>query len=134
MNTPIQQLKKITLVVTWHDVATTGEASPSAARLLLYHGIAAEGLSGLEMALIGHGEGEKLGFDLAGNQLAEFFGSLWPSLPLALDGDLPTHSFACEVEILAVEEASQRELVQAMARSLSHGCGGGGCDCGCGGE
>jgi len=133
VNTSIQQLKKVILGVSLRD-SLPGQGSPNQARLTLYHGIAAEGLSGIEMALSGHRQGEKLRFELAHGEFAEFFGPLLPSLRLALGGDLPTPPLVCEVDILEVEDAPHRELVQAMARSLSHGCGGGGCDCGCGGE
>ena len=96
MNTTIQQLKKLTLAVTCRD-RDAGKASQGTARLTFYHGIAAEGLSGLEMALSGHGAGERLCFDLAGNNLTEFFGPLLPWLRHALGGELPSNSMACEL-------------------------------------
>lgn len=133
MNDEIQQLKKVTIALTLHpDVGDAGGGG--AARLSFHHGIAAEGLSGLEMALSGHKAGDRLHFASLSEPLGDFFGRQLPLLRAALGGALPKPPLTLEVEVLAVEEASQRDLVQAMARSLAHGCGGGGCDCGCAGD
>lgn len=132
MNTAIQQLKKVTL-----DIVLLPQALPAGelrkARLPMYFGIASEGLSGLEMALAGKKVGDRLRFDPVPPPMGEFFGAFLSSLRQSLGGALPGPPFALEVEIVAVEDASHRDLVQAMARSLTHGCSGGDCDCGCGG-
>lgn len=130
VNDVIQQLKRVTLSVKLtHPAGEDGYAQSS--RLRFFYGIAADGLTPFEMALSDKRVGERLCCELLSTQRGEYFGHLLPFMHRALGNDPIGPSLSLEVEVLAVEDPDNRELVQAMARSLGHGCGGENCDCGC---
>jgi hypothetical protein len=132
VNVVIQQLKRVTLSVK-HLRTAAGGGTDQASQLQFFYGIAPDGLTPFEMSLSDKPVGERLRCDLLSGQMGEYFGSLLPALRKALGVDLIGQPFSLEVEVLAVEDPDSRDLVQAMAKSLGHGCGGGSCDCGCSG-
>lgn len=132
MNDVIQQLKRVTLSVK-HLHSAGGGGSAQSSQLRFFYGIAADGLTPFEMALSDKRVGARLHCDLLSGQIGEYFGHLLPAMHRALGDNLVDQVLSLEMEVLAVEDPDNRDLVQAMARSLGHGCGGGSCDCGCGG-
>lgn len=132
MNDVIQQLKRVTLSVKPVHAASM-DGSDERSQLQFFYGIAADGLTKFEMALSDQRVGNRLCCDIPSGQMGDYFGHLLPALRRAVGCEAIGPPYSLEVEVLAVEDSHHRELVQAMARSLGHGCGGGGCDCGCGG-
>jgi hypothetical protein len=132
VNDVIQQLKRVTLSVK-HFHSASGDGSAQSSQLRFFYGIAADGLTPFEMALSDKRVGERLRCDLLSAQRGEYFGHLLPVMHRAMGNDPLGPSLSLEVEVLAVEDPDNRALVQAMARSLGHGCGGEHCDCGCSG-
>lgn len=132
MNDVIQQLKRVTLSLKLTHPAGEDDYVQSST-LKFFYGIAAEGLTPFEMTLSDKRGGDRLRCEILSGQMGEYFGHLLPALRKAMGGDLISPSLSLEVEVLAVEDPDNRELVQAMAKSLGHGCGGGSCDCGCSG-
>jgi hypothetical protein len=132
VNDVIQQLKRVTLSVK-HLHSASGDDSTESSLLRFFYGIAADGLTPFEMALSDKRLGDRLRCDLFSGQAREYFGHLLFDLRKVMGVDLIGQPCSLEVEVLRVEEPDNRDLVQAMARSLGHGCGGGSCDCGCSG-
>jgi hypothetical protein len=132
VNDVIQQLKRVTLSVK-HLPSEGGDGWAQRAQLQFFYGIAADGLTPFEMTLSDKRVGDRLRCDLFPAQVEEYFGHLHPALRRAMVGNLIGPPFSLEVEVLAVEDPDDRDLVQAMAKTLGHGCGGGSCDCGCSG-
>jgi len=132
VNIAIQQLKRVTLSVLLLPPRGR-DGSAQRAQLQFFYGIAADGLTPFEMALSDKRVGDRLRCELLSGQLGEYFGHLLPAMHRAMGENLVDPLLSLEMEVLAVEDPDNRDLVQAMARSLGHGCGGGSCDCGCSG-
>ncbi len=122
----IENLKKIELSLHF-------EAQPEGAdicQLSFIYGLSRSGLCPFEEALHQKKMGESLLLVIPRNGLPEFFGHLYPELcgKLKLPGDAA--DLVLNVSVKAIETPEDREIVQAMAQSVGHGCGGS-CDCGC---
>jgi len=128
----IDYLKKISLelqLVTEPEEAEQ-EASTQC-RLDFIFGIGQDGLSPLEAALQHKGVGDSLQRDIPRDRLEDFFAHLYPALckNLRLPADL-SEDLHLNIRLAAIETPGDREIVRAIARTVSHGCGGN-CDCGC---
>lgn len=122
---PIQNLKKVTLAV---KADSRAESVP----FEFIYGVGSEGLCPFEVLLADRIMGETLRLDVSGIMAEETFGHLLVPLRFALEFREVPLSFTLELEVTGVAEASNREVVQAMARSTQlSGCGGN-CGCGCG--
>jgi FKBP-type peptidyl-prolyl cis-trans isomerase 2 len=121
----IQHLKKVTLALY------AGKNIDEPANLEFIYGIASTGLCPFENALYDKGEGESLNFTIPASESYEFFGHHFLPLRQALGLQIMPEKIVLKVEIIAVADADNREVVQSLAKAQS-GCGhGGSCGCGC---
>jgi len=100
-------------------------------RLSCVFGIASTGLSSFELDLYQKSAGDILFISVPGTMAAEYFGHLFRQLSQQLNHPVTPQTYEAKVTIVAVEPSDEKEVVKAMAQSLGHSCGGGGCDCGC---
>lgn len=120
----VAPLKKTALVYTAGSTENAADLVSTPQPVEFIFGLGVDGLSDFEYHLEGKTVGEKLQYRLQRSRLEETFGHLLPLME-ALPSDIP--EFYLHVEITAVSEASQRQLVKALAEGASCGCG-----CGCG--
>lgn len=123
MTTPIQSLKKITLLLT------AGGTSSVPVSFTFIYGIASNGLCPFEQALLDKKEGEKLKLTVTDSEAHHFFSHLFLPLRQTLGLAIMPKILSLQVTISAVGDADNREVVQSLAKAAS-GCGGS-CDCGC---
>ena len=134
MTATVQQLKKVTLTLNANnDDSETASChlTGSPAILDFIFGIASTGLCPFESALYNKGEGENQIFTIAASEGHEFFGHLFLPLRQALGLQIMPEKIVLKVEVTAVADPDNREVVQSLAKALA-GCGhGGSCGCGC---
>ncbi|MGB3221898.1 MAG: hypothetical protein WBB23_03775 [Desulforhopalus sp.] len=125
MTATIQPLKKVTLALY------TSNGSDEPAVLDFIYGIASSGLCPFENALYDKGVGASLNFTISAPEGHEFFGHLFLPLRQALGLHIMPEKIVLKVEVTAVADAENREVVQSLAKALA-GCGhDGSCGCGC---
>lgn len=131
MTTSIQHLKKVKLAILAGGEAGTYSLTPSPTVFEFLYGIGSDGLEPFESALCGKYSGESLALSLKADEAPAFFGRfLGPVRHLLGLHPMPPTLFL-HVTVTAVEDAENREVVQALARSAGHGGCGGSCDCDC---
>ncbi|MBB5349593.1 hypothetical protein JWG42_15155 [Desulfoprunum benzoelyticum] len=132
MGATIQVLKKVTLSL----VAKTepGKCSTNAPPipLVFIYGVGSDGLCPFETALWDKHEGEKLVVSVKATDVQEYFGHLFHTLCHMLGKQIADGTIDLEIEVTGVTDADNREVVQAVAKALSHGGCGTSCGCGCG--
>lgn len=121
----IQPLKKVALTLN----ASNGSDEPAVFDFI--YGIASSGLCPFENALYDKGEGENLNFTVSASESHEFFGHLFLPLRQALGLHIMPEKIVLRIEVTAVTDADNREVVQSLAKAVA-GCGhDGSCGCGC---
>jgi hypothetical protein len=135
----IAPLTKVTLHIKTHVEKDTSSKPASPIAFDFVFGLATQGLTDFEKALINKVPGDRLHIHVKPSQAHLFFDYLAGPLTQAL-GAAPTVEM--EVQVAGVSPVSDRELVHALAgKAASAGCGcegDGGCGCegdgGCGCE
>jgi hypothetical protein len=120
----VAPLTKVTLKLAVSSDAPTSGASRSDVDFSFIYGIGTQGLSGLEMDLMGKHPGDRMHFHVSKAQMDDFFEHLCQPLLKALETNPP---FDLDLTIQEVSPVSERELIKAMAQTG----GDGGCGCGC---
>lgn len=125
----VEPLKEIKVRYTAGSAPNAADliASPEEARFVF--GLGVDGLTPFEFELEGKAAGDRVQYRMARSQVPEMFGHLLHDM-----GCLPIRNaeFYLNVEIEAVAEVDQRQLVKALAATTS--CGDGDCGCGCSGH
>jgi len=125
----VVEMKKIELLLTMYD---ENEVEGQSASFTFVFGLESSGLTPFEKELFGKSVGDRLRLQPSVSELQSFFGSCYLPICQALQ----CSAFAAlllSVEVVAVQDAESREIVQQLARSAGDcGCGDGSCDCGCG--
>jgi hypothetical protein len=130
MNTTIQPLKKVTLsLMAGIKPEKYHTGSPAAFEFI--YGIASDGLCPFESALYDKHEGDKLVLGVPAADAQEFFGHIFQPLRQLLNLPIMPETIYLSIEVTAVVNADNREVVQSLAKSLAHGSCGGSCGCGC---
>jgi len=119
-------LKKISVRI---HLEKQGDVTESC-QLNFIYGISKNGLCPFEVKLHQKGVGDSIQMAISKSSVQEHFDHLYPLLCSQLklpesDEDLQLH-----VSVSAIEAVEDREIVQALAKDVGHGCGGT-CDCGC---
>ncbi len=128
---PVQSLKKIQVAIHVGKSPDQADVSGSPVVLAFIHGVASEGLCPFESALHGRREGERVVVNLKTAALHEYFGHIYHAIHQALGLPATLETVSLAIEVVAVTDAEDREIVKATARALSHGGCGGSCGCGC---
>ena len=127
----IQPLKKVSLSLLAGSEAGNLNMTASPVDFEFIYGVASDGLCPFESALGDKCEGDSLDLNVPGGDGHEYFGHFFQPLRLALGLQIMPAIIALQVTITTVVDADNREVVQSLAKSLSHGGCGGSCDCGC---
>lgn len=122
----INHLKKISLRLYFAD-QTEGAAD---CRMIFIYGLSGSGLCPLEVELHQKGIGDMLQMVIPGDRIPEFFGHLYRMLCGKLKPPGTATDVPLKIVVEAIEAPDDREIIQAMAQTVSHSCGGT-CDCGC---
>lgn len=132
MTATIQVLKKVTLSL----IAGSAGIQPEKINLTgppvpfeFIYGVASDGLCPFENALHDKREGESLNVTVSTSEAHEFFGHHFVPLRQALGLHIMPATITLKVEVTAINDAENREIVQSLAKAGS-GCGGS-CGCGC---
>lgn len=124
MTTTVQPLKKVRLQIA--------KAGGDPAVMECIFGVASDGLCPFESELIGMKQGDTVTITVSSANGQSYFGHLWMNMQLALGLEIMPSIMNFDVEIAAVKDPENREVVQSLANTLSHGGCGGSCGCGCG--
>jgi len=94
-------------------------------------GSSSNGLCPLELALIEKREGDVINMELTPTNMNEFCSHLLKPLRQTLELQILPNVLSLTCTIVNIEDADNKEIVQAIAQSIGNdGCGGD-CDCGC---
>lgn len=124
-------VSNISLSLLAGDNPETYNLSPAPVSFDFIFGIETSGLTPFELILNEMRTGESTSIELAGNDLESFFGNLFQSFCKVISLHHIPDILFLQVTLEKCAEASPREIVQAMAKSVGHGGCGGGCGCGC---
>ena len=128
----IENLSTITLETEiLHDKDVEGKNERKPAQFDFILGVASNGLSPFELALHDRSQGDTIECEVPGTKANDYFGQLYKRIFTNASFTIIPHSFRVKVHILSVRKSDEKEIVKAMARSLTHSCGTGSCDCGC---
>jgi hypothetical protein len=132
MNARIQLLKKVTISLKAGREPEKFDLTASPITLEFIYGVASDGLCPFESALNDKKVGDKLVLSVPTADAHEFFGHIFQYLHHVFGVHILPGSISFAIEITAVSDADNREVVQALAKALAHGSCGGSCGCGCG--
>jgi hypothetical protein len=127
----IQPLKKVTLSLMAGSMSEKLDLTGSPVALEFIYGVASDGLCPFESALHDKHEGDKLVLSVPTANAHEFFGHIFQSLRQTLGLLIIPETIHLQIEVTAVVDADNREVVQSLAKALAHGSCGGSCGCGC---
>lgn len=126
----VSNLKKV--VISIKDSEVTGKDTAAVPQELSFvYGAASEGLTPLETALADKKVGETIQVSIPQQEMHSICGHLLPQLRQLLGLQIMPQLLELDIMVEKVEDASQREIIKAIAASVGSGCGGGSCDCGC---
>lgn len=128
--TTVQPLKKVKLSLLAGSDAETFNLTSSPVDFEFIYGATSDGLCPFENDLAGKKEGERLNMAVSTAEAQNYFGNFYHKLYHVLGLQIMPAKLFWQMEISAVTTPDNREVVQALAKSLG-GCGGGSCDCGC---
>ncbi|MFW2369059.1 MAG: hypothetical protein ACN4GW_21800 [Desulforhopalus sp.] len=129
MAVTVQPLKKLKLYLTAGGSPGSGPGRDPVGVEFIF-GIASDGLSPFERALSGKKQGDILSLSVASAEAQGYFGRCLGNYQQLLGLPIMPATIYVTVEVADILDAENREVVQSLAKSLSHGCGGS-CDCGC---
>jgi hypothetical protein len=131
VKTTIQPLKKVTLSLMAGSKPEKYNLTGSPVVLEFIYGVASDGLCPFESALHDKHQGDRLVLNVPTADAYEFFGHIFQSLCQALGLLIMPETIHLHIEVAAVVDADNREVVQSLAKALAHGSCGGSCGCGC---
>jgi len=127
----IEPMKKVTLSLRKTGDSGWSQPDASAVDFEFIYGVASDGLCPFELALAEKSAGDSLTITVPAVEVHEYFGYLYFPLCQVLGLQIAPQTIIFKAEITAVTEADNREVVQSLAKALSHGGCGGSCGCGC---
>ena len=130
----IENLRSVTLEV--EITGKTGDKKSDSfepVRLEFIYGVATSGLTPYERDLQEMVSGEHFEKVIPGMAIREYLGTLYSTLVAPRNLLIFPEHFVIRTGVISVRASEEKEVVKAIASSLSHGCGHthGGCDCGC---
>ena len=129
MTATVQPLKKVTLSLVAGNDSGKNNLTDSPVHFEFIYGLASGGLCPFEGALHDKAPGETLTLKIPTSDAQQYFGHLFLPLRQALGLHIMPAMIHLQIEITAVKDAENREVVQYLAKASS-GCGGS-CGCGC---
>ena len=131
LTTTIQQLKKVRLAILASSEPEKHSLTATPIVFEFIYGIGAEGLEPFEAVLSDKCVGGHVVLTLATDEAPQFFGRFFGQIRQLLGLHLLPQALSLQMTVMAVADADNREVVQALAKSAGHGGCGGSCDCGC---
>ena len=131
VKTSIQPLKKVSLSLIAGNKPGVFTLTRSPVVLEFIYGVASDGLCPFESALNDRHEGDILTLGLPIADAPEFFGHIFQPLCEELGFQIMPETLCLKIEVIAVVDADNREVVRSLAKALAHGSCGGSCGCGC---
>ena len=128
---PVGYLKKVQIAIQAGSRPDQADLTGSPVVLAFIHGVASDGLSPFESALHGRCAGDRVEVSLKTAALHEYFGHIYHAIRQALELPAVLETVCLAMEVVAVTDAGDREIVKAAAQALAHGGCGGSCGCGC---
>jgi len=128
----IDNLSKVGLEIQFKSSAAPSTDSGAPIILDFIYGVASSGLSLLEQKLYQKEVGTSIQMSIPRASAAEAFGHAYTSFCKSLTKRVVPDMLELTITVISVSNAQEREVIQAIAQSVGHGCGGGSCDCGCG--
>ncbi len=126
----IDHLSLVTLALSASGSDTTPKSPVSQGGMVFVFGIGTQGITSFEQRLLGKGVGDTLAFSVHRHNLIPEFEHLSQILANALPLEPP---FDLSLRITSIREATDLEVVKALAQKGDAGGCGGDCGCGCGG-
>lgn len=126
----IAPLTKVTLRIESPTESANPRTTPPSINFDFVYGIATEGFTAFEKTLYRKKPGDRVSIHIEPSQMHLFFEHLLTPLAEAFKSEIPCD---LDISVTSVSQATDRQLVQALARKSAGGgcdCGGG---CGCGG-
>ncbi len=128
----VDNLKKVTFSLRIDGGLAQADLKDTPVVHEFIYGVASEGVCPFEMAFADKVVGEVVSLTILRTNAREMCAHLLQPLRKSLGIHSLPESMSLEMEVVGVEVAENREVIQAMSQSLgSSGCGGD-CDCGCG--
>jgi len=125
----VDYLKKVTLALEAGTVSDDMDLTTIPIRFTFIFGVATDGINLFEKALHAGAVDDERVIDIQPGTSNEILGHLKKDMLSLLPAPPP---FFLKVRITHIVQAENREVIQAMATSVSDCSGGGDCDCGCG--
>lgn len=131
MSALIEPMKKIQVKLLGEEKVKAVSA-PQAATFSFIYGVGRQGVTGFEKRLAGKKVGDILEFEIRSGEAHTFFGSLAGYFCSTAGSDSGNKQTLVQLEVVGVSNPEHREVVKALAASLTNGGGcGGSCGCGC---
>ncbi len=127
----IENLCKVTVKAEIKRPLSPGKGDGTVHRFEFIFGIASDGLSSFERELYKKSTADVVSVSVPKTLAAEYFGHIYQHLSQLFRSSVKPEGLDLSFTVLSVQQSREKEIIQAMSRSLSHGCGGSGCDCGC---
>ncbi len=124
----IDNLSTVTVEAAVNPPSTSQEEP---LRFAFIFGIAREGLSSFERDLYRKAVGDIVSVSVPKSSACDYFGLSYQYLHRLINNSTEAHAPVCTFTVVSVRQSLEKEIIQAMSRSIKHSCGGGGCDCGC---
>ena len=127
----IENLCKVTVKTEVNRPVSPAEREDTPLCFDFIFGIARDGLSSFERQLYQKSTADVVSVSVPKTLAAEYFGHAYQHLHRLFSPGAEPECLDLRVTVLSVQQCRDTEIIQAMSRSLGHGCGGSGCDCGC---
>ena len=125
----VDYLKKVTLALEAGTVSDDMDLTTIPIRFTFIFGVATDGINLFEKALHAGAVDDERFIEIQPGTSNEILGHLKKDILSLLPAPPP---FFLKARIIHIVQAENREVIQAMATSVSDCSGGGDCDCGCG--
>lgn len=126
MTHQVEPLKKLQL-----QVISTNNLETKPVTFSHIFGLVPEGLSPFEAELDGKKQGDSILLSVPATGFHEFFGNCTAFLNDLRGVPVVPKVIELKVEVIAIENADNREIIKSLAKATSHGGCGGSCGCGC---
>lgn len=127
----VDNLTRVSVDIKMSDPLQTVTAEPAGNTMEFIFGIGRDGLCPFESQLQYTSVGDTIARSVNSLSGPDYFGHLYPLACGFLDLPEVPGIVDLKISVAEISRPDNREIVEAMARSVGHGCGGGSCDCGC---
>lgn len=124
MTVTVKPMKKVRLRVS--------KSAGDPVHIEFIFGVASDGLTPFESALSGAKQGDCFPIAVPSAGAWDYFGHCLPDFRQTIGLAIMPSMINLHIEVAEVTDPENREVVQSLAKTISHGGCGGSCGCGCG--